>query len=519
MLILLCFYTTHTNLQKPLEIINDLKYNMYIKLKMVRLFMNICFMCDLHLPSYQNAMQYNVLDWAISDIKIKRPNCIVFAGDVTCDGNADVYVSFIEKMKTLSIPFLYIPGNSDLRDNSCKDKIKDICSPIETIIDGTKIIAVNDSDKTICDQAYTALNNVDENSIVFMHHPLSEHNKQDREKLLSWREKHANVLLFYGHLHYSSVSNNQVSLQALDPDKAIGECPCLTYYNTQTKDFTKSHFSAPLPSDLPFNLGLSVYDAKRDVEFAIDNQLKNLELRHDCIDDDVELLQVLLKKWRNSGGENLSIHLPEISYKDGEVVFDKHFDRLLAFAKEIHADRFTQHVPLVSVKTIDNDSGVLDKIAFALSKKLNTLNYNFTLGVENMHMTPHETPDDTRRFGYTPEECLSFMFSLKEKCKFSVGINFDIGHARNNAPFSQKYQISTWLSLIGKYAVGYHIHQVTLSDDGFENHMPITEFYGSLISYASFFWCWDNERINKAPVIFEMRPENAYPISLKTFKN
>ena len=37
-------------------------------------------MCDLHLPSYQNAMQYNVLDWAINDIKTKRPDCIVFAG-------------------------------------------------------------------------------------------------------------------------------------------------------------------------------------------------------------------------------------------------------------------------------------------------------------------------------------------------------------------------------------------------------------------------------------------------------
>lgn len=43
--------------------------------------MNICFMCE------------------------KSTDCIIYAGDVTCDGNIDVYNWFVQKMQQLEIPF------------------------------------------------------------------------------------------------------------------------------------------------------------------------------------------------------------------------------------------------------------------------------------------------------------------------------------------------------------------------------------------------------------------------------
>ena len=73
--------------------------------------------------------------------------------------------------------------------------------------------------------------------------------------------------------------------------------------------------------------------------------------------------------------------------------------------------------------------------------------------------------------------------------------------------------------MIGKYAVGYHIHQVNYEDGIFENHMPITDIYGHLISFASLFKYWSTGRIKKAPVIFEMRTKNAYEETLKTFSS
>ena len=210
--------------------------------------------------------------------------------------------------------------------------------------------------------------------------------------------------------------------------------------------------------------------------------------------------------------------MPDVGYCDGEVFFEDGYDEVLTLVSLLGADRVTQHVPKVSVAMVEEKPEVLSEICDAVARRLNALPFAITVGVENMHMTKGESADGQRRFGYTPEECLLFMKKLSERCRHRVGINFDIGHARNNAPFSQKYQVSTWLSMLGEHIVGYHLHQVTHEDGVFENHMPITHPYGALISYASFFKYWEMGRIAKAPLIFEMRPEGAYATTLATFE-
>ena len=52
--------------------------------------MIIGFLCDLHLPSSKEVLQYDVMQWAMDDLTEKKPDCIAFAGDVTCDGNGEV---------------------------------------------------------------------------------------------------------------------------------------------------------------------------------------------------------------------------------------------------------------------------------------------------------------------------------------------------------------------------------------------------------------------------------------------
>lgn len=478
--------------------------------------MTICFMCDLHLPFDKNALQYDVLEWAINDIKCKKPDCIAYAGDVTCDGNIEVYKWFIERMQEIGIPFLFIPGNSDLRCQASKSEIEHICSECENDFGGIKIFAVNDCSAKLSQEQFLALENADDNSIVFMHHPITAFSEPDYKKMQSWRERHKNTFLFYGHLHKTNIDENNVSLQAMDPDKAIGECPCITYYNTDTKELHPTYYFSPVPKDFKEHFGVSCYTPIDHINFCIENGLKNLELRPNCINVDQKELAERIAKWRKNGGENLCIHLPDVVYKDGEVNTNN-IDQFIELATQLHADRLTQHVPCVSVGTIKSEPMVLEKICDYLAEKFNCIDHDIVIGVENMHMTEKETADDTRRFGYIPEECIAFMNALQKRCSHKVGINFDIGHARNNAPFSQKYQISTWLSQIGKYIVGYHIHQVTLTGGKFNNHMPITDIYGKLICYASLFKNWSLGRINKAPIIFEMRPQGAYETTLKTF--
>lgn len=475
--------------------------------------MKICLMCDLHLPFEKGALQYSVLRWAIEDITKKQPDCIIFAGDVTCDGNALVYDEFLSKMNSLGIPFLYIPGNSDLRCVESALYVKNKASLCKNMIGDTQIFAINDCEGVISDSDYQALLSADENAIVFTHHPLPYSDKRIEE----WCIKHPDATVFFGHLHKSFQKGNLVSLQAMDPDKAIGECPCITYYDTDTKALRKAYYFCPVPQDVFLYFGVSCYDTQRDIEFAMHNNLKCLELRYSVVLSDFEKTKTMVERWRRSGGENLSLHLPDIAYKDGEVVLHPDFDKLIKISDNLKVDRFTQHVPKISVKEALEDKNALGKICDYLAYKLNSMNCTPIVAVENMHMTKEDKPDDTRRYGYLPEECLEFMELLQSRCKCKVGINFDIGHARNNMPYSQKYQISTWLSMLGKHIVGYHIHQVTEDKGVFENHVAITEPYGRLISYASFFKCWQQGRINKAPLVFEMRPEGAYETTLKTF--
>lgn len=479
--------------------------------------MKICFMCDLHLPFDENALQYRVLDWAIADILKKTPDCIVFAGDVTCDGNLQVYSRFLDKISRIGIPFLYIPGNSDLRDCQSRLEIKNNASACRNEINGTVIFAVNDSDGSVSAEDFEKIQSADDNSIVFMHHPIDALEDVSRENMLDWKSKHCNTMLFYGHNHKSERDANSISLQAMDPDKSIGESPCITYCDTDSGELRKAYYFCPVPTDLYGYFGISCYKIRDDIEFAIDNKLKNLELRPNCLDADEAELCELIAKWRSAGGENLSIHLPDIAYADGRVIPPEAFEGYISLAKKIRADRFTQHVPVVSVSIVRTDKHALERIASYLAEQFNTIEHPVVIGVENMHMTSKDKPDDSRRFGYIPEECIEFMKAIASKCRHKVGINFDIGHARNNSPYSQKYQISTWFSMIGKYIVGYHIHQVTEDRGVFENHMPITHIYGRLISYGSLFASWLEGDINKAPVVFEMRPEGAYRTTLDTF--
>ena len=70
--------------------------------------------------------------------------------------------------------------------------------------------------------------------------------------------------------------------------------------------------------------------------------------------------------------------------------------------------------------------------------------------------------------------------------------------------------------MIGKHIVGYNIYQAT-NNGKFENHMPITDIYGEPINYASFFRYWIEDRIEKAPVIFEMQSQSDFQETLQTF--
>lgn len=101
-----------------------------------------------------------------------------------------------------------------------------------------------------------------------MHHPAGSLAETERERFNAWRAAHPDTLVFYGHLHQSGTFGNDYSLQALDPDKSIGENPCITYFDTKTRQIEKTYFFCPMPSDLPKYIGISCFDPINDIDFA-----------------------------------------------------------------------------------------------------------------------------------------------------------------------------------------------------------------------------------------------------------
>lgn len=479
--------------------------------------MKICFMCDLHLPTERGALQYDVLRWAREDIQKACAEAVIYAGDVTCDGNETVYDLFLDTLKEMGIPFFYIPGNSDLRDRASRESIARKASPCRNSLGKLTVYAVNDADKSVSEEQLAALDAADGASIVFLHHPLEEH--KNAERLLAWRETHPEPMLFYGHLHQSSREGRSVSLQAMDPDKAIGENPCITYYDTETNAIEQVYYPIEMPDGLERDFGISCYKPLEQIEFAIRHGLRYLELRPNCVRVESDELCAAVARWREAGGEQLSIHLPDVGWVDGALWVHEDHAATMRLVRELRAERVTQHVPKASLKEINQDPEILPRIAEYLSEQFNAIEHSLTVGVENMHMTAKDEAGENRRFGYIPEECIAFMELIARSCRHTVGINFDIGHARNNAPYSQTYQISTWLAMLGHSIVGYHIHQVLRREGKFENHMPITDVYGPLISFASLLHSLATDRVSRAPFVFEMRGADAYEQTLQTFSD
>lgn len=478
--------------------------------------MKLCFLCDAHLSFDKRAPQYRVLEWALADAKQQNPDAILFAGDAVGDGNLENYRDFMARFRALGIPFFYVPGNSDLRDAASRDDIFADASPLVNDLGGIRIFALNDADATISDEAFAALDTAKAGDVVFMHHPIVCHPQEAQARFLAWKKAHVGVRVFYAHEHFYALDGDFISLPALDPDKCIGEEPALLYYDTETRLCTRTHFPCPLPADLRPYLGFSAYRPAEEIALAVARGVRHLELRPNARQMPFSELAALVEDFLKNGGETLSVHLPDVSYQNGIVTLGDGYEALVALGIRLGASRFIQHVPQVSVKAVAEDHALLDRMASAVADALACVPYPCTVAVENMHMTASETVTD-RRFGYTPEETLAFMHAVASKTKHRVGINFDIGHARNNAPFSQKYQIGTWMSMLGEHIVSYHLHQVTREGAHFENHTAFTSLYGELISLASFFSMWANGTLPHVPCILEMRPDGAYAKTLDTF--
>lgn len=476
--------------------------------------MRICFIADIHLPYKSDAVQYRALEFLCSSALKNKAELIIAAGDFTANGDTAAAARFIGTLKNTGLPFLISTGNSDIRSDCTAERIKRLASPCFNIFEGCGIIMLNDCDGRLSAGAKAALRRADGQSLIVMHHPPENLSGDDRVLFESFLCTHPHNHVFFAHIHKSFTRGRLHSLPCADPDKAIGEEPGVLIFDTCTGCGQTLHFPCPMPGNFRENIGITCFNPIPDLDFARKNAILNAELRFGselCGSAEVENA---VDSWRKSGAKGLSVHAPDILFNnDGSIRNAAEWAAFTDLVNRLGADRITLHTPRCSVEEYGSSRLHNNLIKF-INIQFSNLHPGCIIGVENMHMTAGDKPDRTRRFGYLPEECREFAELCKSLTCHKTGYNIDIGHARNNAPFSEKYTLGVWYAELGKNAVGYHIHQVRGSSGGFENHTAFTEAYGALISLASFFSEYARGNLANAPVILEIR-NNGYIQSLE----
>ena len=481
---------------------------------------------DLHLPHVPDSVQHDALQFAIRSIKKSHAEALICLGDVTAFGETDAARCFQREISTLEIPVLCTMGNADIRSEKA-DEIAGILNvKKELTVSGVRFIAIDTSAEEVTKEEEALLSSSGEHDIVVMHHPDWIMKKSGKQIIENFRINGKYKAMLYGHIHEYKQADNIYSVQALDPDKAIGTAPCVTYFTLDEDKITVDfdYFPFEIPGDLEDYLGVQCYFPEKDIPYMIQNQIQNIEIRPSSAYDNREQLKSLIADWRSNGGKYLSLHMPDFGYDENGITGEDKWKDAIACALDIGANGITAHVPMASVSCVR--SGALNILARFFADMISQLPEKCSIGIENMHMTKGEKDNCERRYGYLPSECLEFVDAVnKEFGSQRVGVHLDVGHARNNIPYSGPYPIGAWYSLVGKHTVAYHIHQVEhalpvlIDDKAMENHLPIKSVYGPLISYCGFFHSWNTGRINKGPVFLEIRGgQEKYAISVEYFK-
>ena len=220
-------------------------------------------------------------------------------------------------------------------------------------------------------------------------------------------------------------------------------------------------------------------------------------------------------RWRAAGGTCLSLHFPNLPV-DPNPDAEANIAIAIEAARENHMDRITIHVPDFPVGQTEQR---LDAVAERFISMLHPLlDAGIRIGIENLHMKPRYTPDETRPFGFIPEECLLLVNTLRQKTGSDLwGCHLDIGHAYSNYPYSRVNDTARWLELCGPLLNGLHIHQfehaVSAEEPYLEGHSHLTGRTMGHPSLLPVFDAW-HRGIFRAPMILEiMRREEAEPFS------
>lgn len=503
---------------------------------------------DPHLTTVPNTVpntaQEACLDWALAALGARRPDVVVVAGDVTAAGAPEAALVLRRRLEQSGLPWLITPGNSDLRQPRHHAVLRhNLAGPSLADYPPCRVLLLDSSTGVLTPEARGALTGaaggLEGRALVLVTHlPPELLAPESRQWLQAWAEQARPSLIVAGHTHrdqqldFAGVPMQVV--RGLDPDKAIGGPPAVAMLELEDGKWRRGELTFPggsaaqwLPAERQELAGLLGLGCSRDAPGALlraaAGGVGRVELRAMKAAAAPDALQESLLRWREAGGHWLSWHMPDVPWRDGAAPPNEVSDwqDLLRLGLECDLQALTLHVPRVPVGMLEPGTADWDALADTFCRLLEpVVRRGIPVAIENMHMTAHEAPDQSRRYGYLPAECLAWVEELRSRLGHAaVGMLLDIGHARNNAPYSEQFTLGAWYAMVGRHTVAYHLHQVVSRDGKMANHQPFTGLYGPLISCESFLWAWRTRQLNHAPVFLEITDAQGQLDSLRVFRD
>lgn len=466
---------------------------------------------DLHYTCEAAKIKGGILRKAFAAAKDAGADAVVCAGDMLGNGTVAEATALRSIIDAQPLPVWLTPGNAELRTPAESAAAARALSMSSELPEG--ILTVDSS----CG-APSSLPDAPSAGLVITHIPPNAWGQAPYAAWRAWTAAHGNPLVVAGHDHVDDVRDDGcIVLRGLDPDKAIGGPPSFAIFSngdgrwrlerkceidgiapeTWTDDFRAAFLG---------HLGISAMsDPFGGLAFAAQEAMPALELRYGSWPEE-ETPKVIdaIGKWRAAGGRYLSMHLPEVCFgTDGTKGVDA-LTRSSELARKIGCDRVTLHVPRIPVgEYTTHESEVYDGYARGLAPLAGS---GVLVGIENMHMAPSGETPEHRSFGYTPAECKTVIGLVRQIPGVTAGYHCDIGHVRNNAPYSTLFPVSAWYELLGRDCNGMHIHQVTMDANGvMENHMALLGFYDKLIALSSLVIALRDGLIPPVPMYIEVR--------------
>ena len=451
--------------------------------------MKIAIFADLHATNNPDCLQWKALENAVILSSLNYADVLVVAGDMIMPGAEPAAEMMRKALAKIPIPTVATMGNNE-------EEIKDYAKrfPFKTSF-------VNDEVEIYAMEAERPAPNGRPRMIVG-HYPLDE-------------PPEAGALYVAGHRHLDKTGGMSQLVRGIDPDKAIGG-PAVAFFTLRGGEWSRTDI--PLPE---FSLSKWTDDDKAAFRACLGVSIKRepdamlAEVAEHGVRN-VEFLSQLepspaaVAAWKAKTDGHISVHLPDIR-------LDADTEELVQTVRRwrgLGAAQFTLHVPKASIAELslaENMERMVEIYAHVIEAAEDS-----TIGIENMHMTAADTVEN-RRFGYVPQEQRQFIELLRKRLpQADIGPLLDIGHARNNLPFSSIYNLSEWYRQLGPELRAMHIHQVITDDTGYHNHQAIRGLFTRLISLSSLLYSWRNGLLRRCPIFIETNED--WKITWQTFQ-